>query len=348
MVEIKLMSNPIASALRAASRKEGEPLNILTAPTHEAYESNLCKTGHNFYAIRAPGIKDWNTKYRLLPENYILLDPSKGEKQLPPEVDFDLILSQNKFGQFQVLSNLSRLLHVPMISLEHTLPVPSWPDGHLDALKNMRGDVNVFISEYSRAKWGWKPEDALVVHHGIDTELFKPASEETLKRVPKVSQLLSVVNDWVNRNWCCGWELYQQIVKDLPVKILGDTPGISKPASSTQDLVEWYQVSSIFLNTSLISPVPTALMEAMACGCACVSTATCMIPEIIEHGVDGFLSNDPQELRKYCQLLLNDHKLASKMGQAARNKIVEHFHLDRFVKDWNRIFRTAAEIPYGV
>ena len=40
------MPNAIASITRAATRREGEPLNILTCPTHERFEVGICKTGH--------------------------------------------------------------------------------------------------------------------------------------------------------------------------------------------------------------------------------------------------------------------------------------------------------------
>lgn len=341
------MSNPIASILRAASRKEDEPLNILTCPTHEAYETNLCKTGHNFFAVRSPQVKDWNSKYRPLPDNYVLLNPHKQDKQLPPEIDFDVILSQNKFGQFQVLQNLSRLLHVPMISLEHTLPPNNWPTGQIDALKNMRGHLNLFISEYSREKWGWKPEEALVIHHGIDTELFKPHPfDELFGKSDRENHLLSVVNDWINRDWCCGFNLWQEVSKGINVKVVGDTPGLSKPAPNTEQLIAFYRNARVFLNTSLISPVPTSLLEAMACGCAIVSTATCMIPEIIENGKNGYISNNPQELRNYCQLLLGNKELCNKMGEAARQTILERFSLDAFTKNWNKILRNASNLVY--
>ena len=79
------------------------------------------------------------------------------------------------------------------------------------------------------------------------------------------------------------------------------------------------------------------MMEAMACGCPVVSTENCMIPEIIEHGVSGFMSNDPEELKRYCQKLLDDPELARKMGEAARKTIEESFNLDRFVSDWNNL-----------
>ena len=142
------MTNPVASITRAATRKFSEPLNILTFPTHERYETSLAKTGHNFYAYRADGIKDWNTTHAPVPDNYYLLNKNLGENQIPLDLDFDLVLSQNKFGQFQIAHPLSRSLHLPLVSLEHTLPVPYWSDDVKEQTRNMRGDVNIFISNY--------------------------------------------------------------------------------------------------------------------------------------------------------------------------------------------------------
>ena len=107
------------------------------------------------------------------------------------------------------------------------------------------------------------------------------------------------------------------------------------------DLVDGYCSAQVFLNTSTISPVPSCLLEAMSCGCAIVTTATCMIPEIIENGVNGFMSNDEAELKGYIQQLLDDEELRNKMGQAARETIVNHFGEEKFINNWNKIFDLA-------
>ena len=128
--------------------------------------------------------------------------------------------------------------------------------------------------------------------------------------------------------------------------MVGDTPGLSKPAASIEELVATYQNSRIFLNTSTISPVPTALMEAMSCGCAVVTTATCMIPEIIENGVNGFISNDPEELKQYLVDLLNNEDLAKKIGSNARNTITEKYSTSKFVDSWNRTLEISSQFIY--
>lgn len=333
---------------RMKLRPSGSPLNILTAPTHERYESHLAQTGHNFFAIRVPGIlKDWNTTFAPVPANYGLLDPTKKPvpasedslvnllQQLPPGIKFDLVLSQNRFGQFQILSSLAKYLNLPLVSLEHTLPMSFWDKKKMSSLKQMKGDFNVFISEYSRGQWGYEGQ-ADVIHHGLDTEVFKNNEGD---RGPFA---LSVVNDWVNRNGPCGFKLWEGMVREgkFPVRVVGDTPGLSKPASSVADLVGEYNRASVFLNTSLISPVPTALLEAMSCGCAPVTTNTCMIPEVIQHGVNGYLfdPSKPQDGIALTKELLSDSVKAREMGKAARQTILDKFSLRSFLKNWNSLF----------
>jgi glycosyltransferase involved in cell wall biosynthesis len=331
---------PVSSILRQATRLLDEKLNILTAPTHEAYETNLCATGFDFYSVPDENFKKWNPNYRPVPSNYKLLK----SKMAPLHKDIDVILSQNKFGQFQVLGQMSAQFAIPLVSLEHTLPVPQWGPQQREALRRMRGHLNVFISEFSVREWGFDLDDPSVriVHHGIDTDLFCPTPEEFKTGEPS-PHVLCVVNDWINRDWCCNFSGFQRIANGLPVRILGDTPGLSYPARSVSHLVEEYRTSRIFLNTSTISPVPTALMEAMACGCAIVTTETCMIPEIIQDGVNGLMSNDESVLRGHLERLVKDKDYAEFLGRNARQTILDKFNLEQFKSNWTKVLREGAE-----
>ena len=68
-----------------------------------------------------------------------------------------------------------------------------------------------------------------------------------------------------------------------------------------------------------------------------------MIPEIIEHGKNGFMSNDEEELKKYINILLEDDSLRSSVGAEARKTIVESHNLNRFTDDWNSLFNKVVE-----
>jgi hypothetical protein len=197
----------------------------------------------------------------------------------------------------------------------------------------------VFISEYSRRQWGWRDGEAVVINHGIDQNVFK-----TLDFVQKKPVILSVVNDFINRDYFCGFSLWREVTAGLPVKPLGKTPGLSMPAASVEDLVLAYNEAQIFINTSLVSPIPTSLLEAMACGAACVSTATCMIPEIIKNGHNGYCTNDPREMRYLLEKLLADPKECARLGANARDTISKDFSMGDFVANWDGLLRNAANI----
>jgi len=338
------MRTKLQSIIRKAIRDDFGPLNILTFPTHERYQCNLAKTGHNFYLWQEPGvIKPWVKEYADVPQNTVLLNPDKQSEQIPINIDIDIVLSQNKFGQFNIASQVASTLDLPLISIEHTLPMESWNEEQLQSLYNMRGDINIFISEYSRGVWGWGEQEADVVHHGVDTDFFCPSQNTSKQNI-----VLSVVNDWINRDWCCGYNLWEQITgypeSNLPLRVLGDTPGLSSAAESTEHLASEYRQAKIFLNTSLISPVPTCLLEAMSSGCAVVSTETCMIPEIIKNGYNGFISNDPQKLRNYVDTLLKDDEMSKEIGLNARRTIIDNFGLTNFINQWNAAFLKSLEL----
>ena len=164
------MSNQISNIIRSCNNSK-DKYNILTFPTHERYETQLCKTGHNFYSFMADGMKKWNTDYAPRPDNYYLLR----DNSLYQGIGFDFILSQSKFGQFQLAEQINQMLNLPVVSLEHTVPIPSWPEGQAEGMASMGGDMNVFISEYSKNEWS-PPEhyESTVIHHGVDTDTFCP------------------------------------------------------------------------------------------------------------------------------------------------------------------------------
>ena len=327
--------NPVSSITRAATRSPDEPLNILTFVTHERYEPNLCKTNHNFYAITGNGIRNWNTQYAPIPENYHILDGRLEDNLIPVHLDIDVVLCQNVMAHYPLAHQFAQIHRLPLVNLWHLLPPTDWTQDEFNYFTSLDADVDVFISEYNKEVWN-KPNGS-VIYHGMDTDFWKPS------QVERKQHALSVVNDWINRDWCCGFSIWNRVTQNLPTHVIGDTPGLSEPSESLESLRDSYCEAQVFVNTSTHSPIPCSLLEAMSCGCAVVSTATCLIPEIIENGVNGFLSNDEDELRQYTVDLLNDPELAAKMGEEARRTIEKVFNMDRFVSEWNSVLRGVAD-----
>jgi glycosyltransferase involved in cell wall biosynthesis len=322
------------SIINKCNKIKPEKYNILTFPTHERYETQLSKTGHNFYSFHLKDSKKWNSQQVVVPTNYHILP----EGDLCSYINYDFILSQSKFWQYQVAKQIQQSLKIPIISLEHTLPTPQTLSiANIEAMKNMVGDINVFISEYSANQWGIT-NNLEIIHHGIDTNQF------TDLKIDREDYVLTVANDFVNRDYCLNYKGWSRVTKNIKTKLVGDTKGLSEPAESTEALVLEYNKCAVYFNSSTLSPIPTSLLEAMSCGCAVVSTANCMIPEIIQNGVNGFISNDETELRSKIEYLLYNKEAREQIGKAARQTILEKFPETSFINKWNTIFDTAYRI----
>ena len=185
--------SPVSYITSAATLKDNEPLNILTFVTHERDEPNLCKTGHNFYAYTGEGIRDWNTNYAPIPDNYCILDKGLGGKQIPLHLDIDLIISQNIVAHYDLAQGISQYLNIPIINIHHTLPPPAWKKEELQSLSSKVGVFDVYITDHNLKVWNINPKNSKVIYHGIDSNFWKPA-----KKTKRGSYALSVVNDWIN------------------------------------------------------------------------------------------------------------------------------------------------------
>lgn len=312
-----------------------ERYNILTFPTHERYETQLAKTGHNFFSFSLPNLKKWNKEQVQVPSNYYIMP----EQDLCQYIEYHFILSQSKFWQYQVAKDIQKALRIPIISLEHTIPTPQTiSKQNIEMMRHMVGDINIFISEYSARSWNINSTNIGVIHHGIDTVEF---SDLLLERQDYV---LTVANDFINRDYCLNYSGWKRVTNGINTKLIGDTKGLSSPASSVEELVLEYNKCGVYFNSSTLSPIPTSLLEAMSCGCPVVSTATCMIPEIIQNGVNGFISNDESELREKIEYLLSNKEVAISMGKKARETIESKFPEKEYLQKWNEVFDHAYRI----
>lgn len=93
------------------------------------------------------------------------------------------------------------------------------------------------------------------------------------------------------------------------------------------DMKTVFQQSHIVTLPSMYEGVPTALLEAAACGKPLVATDIPGCRAIIKDGVNGFLVpvNNAQALAGALEKLVKDQALRLRMGEAGRQLILEHF-----------------------
>ena len=91
-----------------------------------------------------------------------------------------------------------------------------------------------------------------------------------------------------------------------------------------------FVLPSVLLADGNADGIPVALMEAMACGAAAISTRVSGIPELIHHEENGLLVSpgDAAELADAMARLLGDAPLRIRLAEAARRTIVQDFDAD--------------------
>jgi hypothetical protein len=333
------MVTPIGSIIRAATREPQAPLNVLTFNAHERYQSFICKTGHNFYALRGEKYMEWTDAYAPVPNNYTMLPRNMS---IPIDIELDIVFCPARV-HLPDMQKIARMLHLPLLYLEVFIPNPKIQSSGLLKMKQESAsvDMTVFLNQHGVKVWGWTGEEKnhMIIPHGIDTKEFAFGNEMRLPRI------ISSVNEWVKRSWSHGFDLWKELTLGLPKVVTGNNPGLST-ALSLPDLIKEYQRSRIFLNTTQYVSIPTALLEAMACGCVPVTTNTGGMSDFVINGVNGFISNDKEELRSSLEKLLEDEALASQMGAAARQTIIDKFNIVDFTLRWDKLLRDTSQITY--
>ena len=77
-------------------------------------------------------------------------------------------------------------------------------------------------------------------------------------------------------------------------------------------------------------------VEAMAAGCVPIVINKGGQPEIVEHGVSGFLWNTIEELNEYTLRVARDEQLRIRMSDAARSR-AQLFSTENFLKQYLRL-----------
>ncbi|MFJ7182712.1 N-acetyl-alpha-D-glucosaminyl L-malate synthase BshA [Lysinibacillus xylanilyticus] len=112
-----------------------------------------------------------------------------------------------------------------------------------------------------------------------------------------------------------------------------------------ENLAELYAISDLKLLLSQQESFGLVLLEAMACGVPCIGSAVGGIPEVIEHGVDGYIVElgDTDAVAEYAVNLLNDEEKLQRFREAAIRAVDEKFHSSKIVEQYEKLYEKVAE-----
>ncbi len=108
-----------------------------------------------------------------------------------------------------------------------------------------------------------------------------------------------------------------------------------------EEVLPLLSVSDVFLLPSAEESFGLAALEAMACSVPVVASEVGGIPEVIEHGVHGFLHppGSLDDMAESAVRLLTDANLHGRMADAACRRVREDFCTDRVVPMYEAAYR---------
>lgn len=151
---------------------------------------------------------------------------------------------------------------------------------------------------------------------------------------------------------------FHLIEKQVPSKLLlvGDGPEISVVCNlvkelglkdkvlflgKQENLEDLYSISDLMLLLSEKESFGLVLLEAMACGVPSVGTKIGGIPEVIDDGVTGYLSDvgDVEDIAENAVRILANATLHKEFAENAISRVKEHFSSQRIVQQYEDMYK---------
>jgi L-malate glycosyltransferase len=157
-------------------------------------------------------------------------------------------------------------------------------------------------------------------------------------------------------------EIFDRVRKRIPSKLIliGDGPDRSQAEwlavqkgihehvlfLGKQDRVQdKLAISDVMLLPSELESFGLAALEAMACEVVPIATRAGGLPEVVEHGVTGFLADvgDVDTMARYAIDLLGDESALRQMGKRAREGARARFCTSRIIPLYEDFYRRVLE-----
>ncbi|WP_274309732.1 N-acetyl-alpha-D-glucosaminyl L-malate synthase BshA [Solibacillus daqui] len=203
------------------------------------------------------------------------------------------------------------------------------------------------------------------IYNFVDEQVFKPGDPGNLKQQFGIEDdekvIIHVSNFRKIKNLPDIIESFMKIRTRMPAKLLlvGDGPEKHRVMEQVkasaykkdvlflgkqENITELYTISDLKLLLSEKESFGLVLLEAMACGVPGIGTAIGGIPEVIEHGVNGYIVElgDTQAVADYAVQLLQDEQQHSAFRQAALHAVSEHFHQHKIIKQYEDLYERVV------
>ncbi|SIR10596.1 Glycosyltransferase involved in cell wall bisynthesis [Pontibacter lucknowensis] len=107
----------------------------------------------------------------------------------------------------------------------------------------------------------------------------------------------------------------------------------------------YFSAMDIYMMSSVFEGLPIALLEAMSCSCAVISTKAGGVGEVIEDGKSGLLCevNDYMKLADYGVQLLQNQEQRKALAAGARQRVQSDFSINKMAKQLEELYLFLKE-----
>jgi glycosyltransferase involved in cell wall biosynthesis len=226
-------------------------------------------------------------------------------------------------------------------------------------------DRTIVFSQIQRdllARMGVPEENIAVIPNGVDTVKYSPGYSQ-IKQKYKADRLFvyqgrlapeknveSLLRAWKQSDMAAGSKLL--IVGDGPLKssleqFYGSEYGISWLGfvADENQRIEILRGADVFILPSLVEGLSLSLLEAMACGMACLATEVGADGEVLENGAGVVLSTKTvrSQLRTLLPLFQDHPELTTLLGQKARKRVLERYTLSNNISQLVELYTKVLE-----
>jgi colanic acid/amylovoran biosynthesis glycosyltransferase len=291
----------------------------------------------------------------------ILEKDKKFSKELNDTIDHfqpDIIHNHFAYEGIRLYQNLSSVNNkIPMIFHFHGYGASEMlkKNSYVREISSILSNKNCFsihvsdLMKETLSKYEIPLERSILLRYGIDLDLFKSQDPPEEGKIV-FTQISSLVEKKGHKYTCQAFNLFFQKHKGMKSKIKIQFSGEGESLNELKSLIEALEMkdnvtflgnishkecikvlskSNFFLHHSVIAEngdmegIPNAIMEAMAMKLPVLSTFHAGIPELVEHGVNGFLCEE-KDIEKYSFQI--EEILAWKKLEINREKVAQFYN----------------------
>lgn len=304
---------------------------VLTWHVHGNYLYYLTQANHDFYLPIKPGRPEgYGGRAGTLPwRDNIYEVPADEVRDCP----FDVILYQSHKNYLEDRHELlsAEQIKLPQVYLEHDPPRehPTDTKHPVDDPKMLL----VHVTHFNRLMWDNNRTPTTVIEHGV-------IAPEGVTYSGVLERGISVVNNIARRGRRTGADVFETARRRVPLDLVGmnaaDLDGLGEiPYNQLLPFESQYR---FFFNPIRYTSLGLAVCEAMLIGMPVVGLATTEMAAAVQNGVTGYVDTNLDRIIEAMQELLADPDKAQRMGHAAQDYAQEHYNIQRFAQDWDRVF----------